>query len=67
MRCIAAWNKWHATSAPSHSADGNPRSTWDDENWHCFTLYRYDRETGKWTMEEGAGLPHHRLTTEAPR
>jgi len=24
----------------------------DDENWHCFTLSRYDAETGKWTMEK---------------
>jgi adenylylsulfate reductase subunit A len=24
----------------------------DDENWHCFTLSRYDRETGKWEMEK---------------
>ena len=33
----------------------------DDENWHCFTLSRYDRNTGKWDDGEGAGLPHHRL------
>jgi adenylylsulfate reductase subunit A len=24
----------------------------DDENWHCFTLSRYDRNTGKWGMEK---------------
>ena len=24
----------------------------DDENWHCFTLSRYDRETGSWAMEK---------------
>src|SRR5438046_991572 len=24
----------------------------DDENWHCFTLSRYDRNTGKWEMEK---------------
>jgi adenylylsulfate reductase subunit A len=24
----------------------------DDENWHCFTLSRYDRNTGKWAMEK---------------
>ena len=24
----------------------------DDENWHCFTLSRYDRSTGKWAMEK---------------
>jgi len=24
----------------------------DDENWHCFTLSRYDRESGKWEMEK---------------
>jgi adenylylsulfate reductase subunit A len=24
----------------------------DDRNWHCFTLSRYDRQTGKWTMEK---------------
>jgi adenylylsulfate reductase, subunit A len=24
----------------------------DDENWHCFTLSRYDRESGKWAMEK---------------
>jgi adenylylsulfate reductase subunit A len=24
----------------------------DDENWHCFTLSRYDAETRKWTMEK---------------
>jgi len=24
----------------------------DDQNWHCFTLSRYDAETGKWTMEK---------------
>jgi len=24
----------------------------DDENWHCFTLSRYDRDTGKWAMEK---------------
>ena len=24
----------------------------DDENWHCFTLSRYDRATGKFAMEK---------------
>ena len=24
----------------------------DDADWHCFTLSRYDRETGEWTMEK---------------
>ena len=24
----------------------------DDENWHCFTLSRYDRHSGKWNMEK---------------
>ncbi|MDH3318760.1 MAG: adenylyl-sulfate reductase subunit alpha [Betaproteobacteria bacterium] len=24
----------------------------DDANWHCFTLSRYDRNTGKWAMEK---------------
>ncbi len=24
----------------------------DDENWHCFTLSRYDRHSGKWDMEK---------------
>jgi adenylylsulfate reductase, subunit A len=24
----------------------------DDANWHCFTLSRYDRETGKWELEK---------------
>jgi adenylylsulfate reductase subunit A len=24
----------------------------DDQNWHCFTLSRYDRNTGKWEMEK---------------
>jgi adenylylsulfate reductase subunit A len=24
----------------------------DDQNWHCFTLSRYDRDTGKWHMEK---------------
>ena len=24
----------------------------DDENWHCFTLSRYDRNTGDWAMEK---------------
>ncbi len=24
----------------------------DDENWHCFTLSRYDRHSGKWEMEK---------------
>jgi len=23
-----------------------------DENRHCFTLSRYDRESGKWAMEK---------------
>ena len=37
----------------------------DDENWHCFTLSRYDRGTGKVGHGEGAGLPHHRLRFDA--
>ena len=24
----------------------------DDENWHCFTLSRYDRESEKWNLEK---------------
>jgi adenylylsulfate reductase subunit A len=24
----------------------------DDENWHCFTLSRYDRTTGDWALEK---------------
>ena len=24
----------------------------DDKDWHCFTLSRYDRESGKWEMEK---------------
>ncbi len=24
----------------------------DDENWHCFTLSRYDPHTGEWAMEK---------------
>jgi adenylylsulfate reductase subunit A len=24
----------------------------DDQDWHCFTLSRYDRHSGKWTMEK---------------
>ena len=24
----------------------------DDADWHCFTLSRYDRESGEWTMEK---------------
>jgi len=24
----------------------------DDKNWHCFTLSRYDRHSGEWTMEK---------------
>jgi adenylylsulfate reductase subunit A len=24
----------------------------DDKNWHCFTLSRFDRDTGKWAMEK---------------
>ena len=24
----------------------------DDGNWHCFTLSRYDRNTGSWAMEK---------------
>jgi len=23
----------------------------DEANWHCFTLSRYDRNTGGWAME----------------
>src|SRR5262249_439314 len=26
----------------------------DDKNWHCFTLSRYDRNTGEWQMEKAA-------------
>ncbi len=28
----------------------------DDANWHCFTLSRYDRHTGKWAMEKATVL-----------
>ena len=24
----------------------------DDQNWHCFTLSRYDRDSGKWNLEK---------------
>jgi adenylylsulfate reductase subunit A len=24
----------------------------DDDNWHCFTLSRFDRNSGKWAMEK---------------
>ena len=24
----------------------------DDTDWHCFTLSRYDRNTGEWEMEK---------------
>ena len=24
----------------------------DDKDWHCFTLSRYDRDSGKWEMEK---------------
>jgi adenylylsulfate reductase subunit A len=24
----------------------------DDKDWHCFTLSRYDRDSGKWDMEK---------------
>jgi adenylylsulfate reductase subunit A len=24
----------------------------DDENWHCFTLSRCDRNSGEWAMEK---------------
>ena len=24
----------------------------DDDNWHCFTLSRYDRDSGEWAMEK---------------
>ena len=24
----------------------------DDTDWHCFTLSRYDRESGEWEMEK---------------
>ncbi|MGI9262227.1 MAG: adenylyl-sulfate reductase subunit alpha, partial [Woeseiaceae bacterium] len=24
----------------------------DDDNWHCFTLSRFDRESGEWEMEK---------------
>jgi len=24
----------------------------DDQNWHCFTLSPYDRNTGSWVMEK---------------
>jgi adenylylsulfate reductase subunit A len=30
----------------------------DDQNWHCFTLSRYDRSSGQWTMEKA---PVHHL------
>ena len=29
----------------------------DDANWHCFTLSRYDRDTGEWELEK-APLHH---------
>jgi adenylylsulfate reductase subunit A len=24
----------------------------DDKDWHCFTLSRYDRDSGTWAMEK---------------
>ena len=24
----------------------------DDENWHCFTLSRYELNSGEWAMEK---------------
>jgi adenylylsulfate reductase subunit A len=24
----------------------------DDKDWHCFTLSRYDRDSGKWQMDK---------------
>ena len=24
----------------------------DDENWHCFTVSQYDRDSGKWDLEK---------------
>jgi hypothetical protein len=29
----------------------------DDENWHCFTLFRYERNDGKRAMEKAS--VHH--------
>jgi adenylylsulfate reductase subunit A len=30
----------------------------DDTNWHCFTLSRYDRQSGEWEMEK---VPVHHI------
>jgi adenylylsulfate reductase subunit A len=42
----------------------------DDNDWHCFTLSQYDRQTGEWQMENGrvangesARLSYRRLRT----
>ncbi len=37
----------------------------DDKDWHCFTLSRYDRESGTWADGEGSGVSHHRLIARA--
>ena len=38
----------------------------DDQNWHCFTLSRYDRKTDKWAMEK-ANTPVSCTTSSSPR
>ena len=38
----------------------------DDNDWHCFTLSRYDRQSGNMGDGEGARLSHHRLTRQWP-
>jgi adenylylsulfate reductase subunit A len=30
----------------------------DDTNWHCFTLSRYDRQSGEWELEKA---PMHHI------
>jgi hypothetical protein len=30
----------------------------DDENLHCFTLSKYDRQSGEWNMEKA---PNYRI------
>ena len=37
----------------------------DDQNWHCFTLSRYDHQSGEWAMEKAAGPPTNRLRAGA--
>ncbi len=38
----------------------------DDNDWHCFTLSRYDKEFRQVGDGEGAGLPHRRLSRRSP-